>query len=158
VVTGRTREPHQLPGVAGSFLCHEGVYQGPGECSCPPTHGQQDGSVLCQPNGLEAIRHRQVAAGISAETSKLLAAGWSSGTNTAYQSAWKRWNSWYSQQQVNPLPCPIQPFLEFLTGLYEEGLKYHSIDTLRSAISMTHDQIEEIPIGQHPHAFQRNSY
>ena len=39
---------------------------------------------------LEAITSRQFATGISAETSQLLAAGWSTGKNTAYLSAWKR--------------------------------------------------------------------
>ena len=99
---------------------------------------------------LESIQLRQLAAGISEETSQLLAAGWSRGTNTAYQSAWKRWNSWCAEQQVDPLTCPIQPFLDFLTGLYKEGLQYCSINAIRSAISMTHDHIEGIPIRKHP--------
>ena len=42
---------------------------------------------------LEVIRHRQQAEGISREASQLLAAGWSKGTNTTYQSAWRRWDS-----------------------------------------------------------------
>ena len=32
--------------------------------------------------------------GISAEAVQLLLSGWSKGTNTAYQSAWKKWVSW----------------------------------------------------------------
>ena len=99
---------------------------------------------------LEAIRSRQFATGISAETSQLLAAGWSTGTNTAYQSAWKRWNSWCTEREVDPLSCSIQPFLEFLAGVFKEGLQYRSINTIRSAISMTHDHIEGTPIGKHP--------
>ena len=42
---------------------------------------------------LEIIWHRQQAAKISGKTSQLLAAGWSKGTNQAYQSARRKWNS-----------------------------------------------------------------
>ena len=96
---------------------------------------------------LETIRLRQLTTGISGETSQLLAAGWSSGTNTAYHSAWNRWSSWCAERQADPLSCPIGPFLEFLT---EEGLQYRSINTIRSVVSMTHDHIEGNPIGRHP--------
>ena len=99
---------------------------------------------------LEVIRQRQQAAGISRETSQLLAAGWSKGTNATYQSAWKRWDSWCSERQIDPVSCPIQPFLEFLTSLFQEGMQYHSVNTIRSAVSMTHEHIEGIPVGKHP--------
>jgi len=52
---------------------------------------------------LEIIQLRQLAVEISEETSHFLAAGWSRGTNTAYQSVWKRWNSWCAEQQVDSL-------------------------------------------------------
>ena len=97
---------------------------------------------------LEVIRHKQQAEGISREASQLLAAGWSKGTNTTYQSAWRRWDSWCSQRQIDPLSCAIQHFLEFLTSLFQEGLQYRTVNTIRSAVSMTH--IEGTPIGQHP--------
>ena len=87
--------------------------------------------------------------GISEETSQLLAAGWSRGTNTTYQSAWKRWNSWCSGWQINPISCSIQSFLEFLTSIFKGGLHYRIINVIWSAISMTHDHIEGIPMGQH---------
>ena len=41
-------------------------------------------------------------------------------------------------------------FLEFLTSLYKEGLQYRTINTIRSAVSSTHDHIEGAPIGKHP--------
>ena len=78
---------------------------------------------------LETIRHRQQAEGISSEASQLLAAGWSRGTNSTYECAWRRWDSWCSERQVDPISCAIQPFLEFLTGLFKEGLQYRTINT-----------------------------
>ena len=70
---------------------------------------------------LEVIKRRQQTEGISEETSQLLAAGWSRGTTTTYQSAWKRWNSWCSGWQINPISCSIQSFLEFLTSIFKGG-------------------------------------
>ena len=123
----------------------------PGTIDGPLQHPTPTGGIgTTTASRLEAIRSRQFATGISAETSQLLAAGWSTGTNTAYQSAWKTWNSWCTEREVNPLSCPIQPFLEFLAGVFKEGLQYRSINTIGSAISMTHDHIEGTPIGKHP--------
>ena len=41
--------------------------------------------------------------GISGEAAELLLSGWSKGTNTTYQSAWKKWASWCMQRKVDPL-------------------------------------------------------
>lgn len=38
---------------------------------------------------LESIRQQHCTRGIPKQTSELLLAGWSRGTNTAYQSGWK---------------------------------------------------------------------
>jgi len=68
-------------------------------------------------SSLEVIRQRQQSAGISGEASQLLATGWSKGTNTTYQSAWKQWDGWCSKQQVDPISS-----LKFLTSLFKEGM------------------------------------
>ena len=60
------------------------------------------------------------------------------------------YGSWCSVRQIDPISGSIQPFLEFLTSLFKEGLHYRTINTIRSAVSMTHDHIEGIPMGQHP--------
>ena len=101
-------------------------------------------------NRLETIRWQNSAAGVSEETSALLLAGWSTGTNSAYQSGWKRWNCWCQRREVDPVLCGVQPFLDFITSLFEEGLEYRTINLIRSAVSSTHGRIEGIPIGQHP--------
>ena len=112
--------------------------------------GPSSSSKTTVPSLLETIQHRQPAAGISAETSRLLAAGWSNENNRAYQSAWRKWDSWCSKQQVDLLPCHVQYFLEFLTSLCKNGTQYRSINVVRSAIATTLDHIEGTPMGQHP--------
>jgi len=116
----------------------------PGPVTSPDNSGQVETSRM------ESIRHQLSTDGISEETSELLLAGWSKHTNSAYQSGWKRWSSWCQGRKIDPIHCGIQPFLTFLTALFQEGLQYSSINTVRSAVSSTHQPIDGVPIGQHP--------
>jgi len=127
----------------------------PGSASGPNT---SDGPIRQTPSPdvykatpasrLEAIS-RQLAEGISEEASELLAIRWSKGTNNTYQSAWKQWDGWCTERSVDPFSCSVKYFLEFLTGLFKRGLKYRTINTIRSAVSMTHDHNDGIPVGIH---------
>ena len=99
---------------------------------------------------LESVRKQHLAKGISEKATELITASWSSGTNTAYQSAWRKWDCWCAQRQIDPFSCDIRFFLNFLAELFDQGLQHRSISAIRSAVSMTHNQVEGIPIGQHP--------
>ena len=70
---------------------------------------------------LQSIGEHHAATGISKGASDLLLAGWSKGTNTTYQSGWSKWILRCSEQEVDPISCGIQPFLDFLADLYEHG-------------------------------------
>lgn len=41
-------------------------------------------------------------------------------------------------------------FVNFLGSLFNEGLQYRSINTIRSAVSVTHQYTDGSPIGKHP--------
>ena len=99
---------------------------------------------------LEGIRRRFEAGGVSQDATDLITAGWSKGTNVAYQSAWRKWSSWCSCRSIDPFSCDVRYFVNFLAELFSSGLQHRSINTIRSAVSMTHDQIGGTPIGQHP--------
>ena len=100
---------------------------------------------------VESVRERYTSAGLSQQTADLLVAGWSQGTNTAYESGWRRWTCWCDSSHVDPFSSGIQPFLDFVVGsLFTEGLQYRTVNGIRSAVSMTHNPIENLPIGQHP--------
>ena len=99
---------------------------------------------------LESLWQQHAATGVSKETSELLLAGWSKGTNTAYQSGWKRWSGWCQRREVDPISSGVQPFLDFITSLFLEWLQYRSINLIRSAVSTTHLPVDGTPIGQHP--------
>ena len=68
----------------------------------------------------------------------------------AYESGWKRWLCWCTSREVDPLSSGVHPFLDFIGDLFAEGLQYRTINSIRSAVSMTHNPIEGVPIGQHP--------
>ena len=53
-------------------------------------------------------------------------------------------------EKIDPLSCGVEPFLDFITSLVQEGLQYCSINIIRSAVSTTHLPLEGAPIGQHP--------
>ena len=75
---------------------------------------------------------------------------YSGGTSSSYQSGWKKWGCWCSRREIDPFSCDIRHFLDFLSELFEDGLQHRTINSIRSAVSMTHDQVEGVPIGQHP--------
>ena len=110
------------------------------------SHGTQQVAI----SSLEAVRKQHKSTGVSEKASDFIESGWSKGTNVAYQSAWSKWSSWCHEQQVDPISCEIHFIVNFLAELYAQGLQQQSINTIRSAVSMTHSQIEGIPVGQHP--------
>ena len=64
-----------------------------------------------------------------------------------YQSAWKSFDSWCFGKSEDPISCPVNIVLEFLTDLFDKGLQYRTINTYRSAISMTHLPLDGSLIG-----------
>ena len=71
---------------------------------------------------LESIRRQHASVGVSEQAAELLVAGWSKGTNTAYQSGWQQWYSWCCSREIDPIHCGVQPLLDFLTELFQSGL------------------------------------
>ena len=99
LVSGSAKSPNRLPPDPPSRLRSSG---GPLQQSAPT-----GGNRPIVSSFLETIRQRQLAVGISGETSQLLAVGWSSGTNRAHKSAWKEWDSWCTDQQVDSISCLV---------------------------------------------------
>ena len=88
--------------------------------------------------------------GISERVSKISRSSWRSRTEKHYQSAWKSFDSWCFGKSEDPISCPVNIVLEFLTDLFDKGLQYRTINTYRSAISMTHLPLDGSLIGSHP--------
>ena len=102
------------------------------------------------PDRLAYLRHKYEMQGISKRVTELLIESWRTNTNTSYNSAWRKWHSWCTRRGCDPTSTSINNVLQFLADQFDSGLQYRSINSLRSAISMTHTNISGIPIGQHP--------
>ena len=59
-------------------------------------------------------------------------------------------DSWYFERGIDPLSAPISDFLELPFEQFETGKQYHTINTIRSALSMTHNDIDDTRVGQQP--------
>ena len=99
---------------------------------------------------LENIRRRGQAEGLSAEATSLISAGWSTGTNSVYQSAWAKWCSLCDKREIDPFSWSVAALVNYLASLYREGLQHRTINTARSAISMTHCEVDGLSMGKHP--------
>ena len=70
-------------------------------------------------------------------------------TEKQYESAWKQFCHWCHQKSVNPFSCPLDSILLYLSDLYAKGSQYRTINSHRSAISMTHSPIDNVCVGAH---------
>ena len=96
------------------------------------------------------VRESLGSKGLSDRVVSIMQKSWRGATESAYSSVWRRWSSWCTEREADPVSAPINLVLEFLTDLYDEGKQYRTINTARSAISMTHDQVDGLKVGQHP--------
>ena len=65
-------------------------------------------------NGQEIFRKNLVEKGISNTVANLISNSRRSVTKSNYQSAWKKWVTWFSEGQINPVTCSINFVLNFL--------------------------------------------
>ena len=119
----------------------------PGSFRSPTSNGDPRAAPVSR---MEGLRKNHRAAGISERSSKLILSGWSKGTTSSYQSGWKKWSCWCNRREINPFSCDIKHFLDFLSEVFEDGLQHRTINSIRSAVSMTHDRVEGVPTRQHP--------
>jgi len=101
------------------------------------------------PDHLAYLLHRYEIQGFLQRVAELLIESWRSNTNTAYNSAWCKWHSWCIRQNCDPTSASVNNIMQFLVDQFDAGLQYHSINTLRSAISMTHATIDGTLVGHH---------
>ena len=98
---------------------------------------------------MDLVREQLASKGLSKEASSLIVQSRRAGTQSHYKSAWGQWASWCAQQQIDPVRCPLNQILEFLTSLFSKGLQYSTIGGYRSAISAFHENCEGTSIGEH---------
>ena len=101
-------------------------------------------------SGLDSVRGKLQAEGISEKASNLILSSRRDGTTSHYESSWRKWSGWCSQRKIHPFRCPLADILEFLSVSFEEGLEYNTIAGYRSALSAYHEPIDGLSVGSHP--------
>ena len=110
--------------------------------SCP--------SRVPETSRMACIRNSLQNQGISKEASELILASWRHNTESAYSCNWRRWETWCQERNYNPLGATIGQILEFLSSEFAGGKQYRTLNSYRSAISMTHPPIDGVVVGKHP--------
>lgn len=81
------------------------------------------------------IRRELKNRGIQKGARDLILQSWRDVTKQQYNSYIKKWLEFCSSKGINPFQPELKHILMFLTGLYENGLQYRSINVARSALS-----------------------
>ena len=99
---------------------------------------------------LACIRGSSQARGLSDRVIDIIRKSWRTSTESSYSSAWRQWDCWCIERNTDPFSAPLKDILEFLCEQFNMGKQYRTINTLRSAISMTHEEVDGARIGEHP--------
>ena len=102
------------------------------------------------PDRLAYLRQHLKTQGLSQRATELIIESWRDNTNDAYNTAWRKWYRWCIERDINPISASVVNIVQFLVDQFDTGLQYRTINTLRSAISTTHPDIEGSSVGSHP--------
>lgn len=142
LVPTASEEPSGLATVASTSPGH------PDQCVRPePPAGNARASSTSR---LACVRRSYRAERLSEGVMGIIRKSWRDSTESSYSSAWRQWDSWCAERCTDPISAPLAEVLEFLLLQFEEGKQYRTINTIRSAISMTHEEVDGTRIGQHP--------
>lgn len=89
----------------------------------PSTNSEQDIKI----SGVENFKRSKQVQGISGDATRLLAAAWRKGTQSAYNTCWGHWCSWCTEKQIDPFCASVEQIPNFLTYLFEKGYEYRTI-------------------------------
>ena len=100
-------------------------------------------------DGMAVVDRHFSAKGFSEETRKLLALSWRKGTRKDYTAKFKQFSMWCTERKVDPFLASLNDCADFLTSLFQRGLKYRTVNGYRSMLSSFMPPIDNCPIGQH---------
>ena len=123
----------------------------PGHCIQPRRPETSTGGGRPSPSSRVVCVGRSCSTqGLSERVTDIIRKSWRASTESAYSNAWRQWVGWCLERETDPLSAPVRDILEFLCERFEAGKQYRTINTLRSAISMTHEEVDGVRVGQHP--------
>ena len=99
---------------------------------------------------MEDYRRAHNLESISDPAFSLVSSGWRQSTKDRYGRAWDAFSRFLRSNNVLINSVSITNVVDYLSVLFQRGLKYYTINLHRSAISMTLPLIDSLPVGQHP--------
>uniref|UniRef100_A0A1X7UKX7 Core-binding (CB) domain-containing protein n=1 Tax=Amphimedon queenslandica TaxID=400682 RepID=A0A1X7UKX7_AMPQE len=112
------------------------------------TSGNTSGSNSI-PSRVAYLRQHYKDQKLLSEASDLLLLSWRQKTSQSYNSLSKKWISWFTEKQCDPISGPIEDVVSFLAHLYKDGYQYRSLNAYRSAIASMHTPIVGVSVGHH---------
>ena len=125
----------------------------PSETDTPSDKPQQQQSstdTSVESSRVANIRDSLDHQGISSQATILILSSWRKSTEEAYSCCWRKWEQWCASFGHSSIQAPISAILDFLACQFAEGKQYRTINSYRSAISMTHNPIDGVVVGKHP--------
>jgi len=101
-------------------------------------------------SGLDHIRESLSTTGLSKGAVELISGSRREGTISNYESAWRKFCCWCSEQKIDPFRCDLTFVLNYLAVLFNQNYEYNTINLHRSAISAYHDEVDCLSVGKHP--------
>ena len=100
---------------------------------------------------MDCIRQRFVSQGFSIGSADVICQSWSLGTGKRFETAWKAWTwtSWCSSKSTDLFQAPVATFLDFLHHIYVSGRCYSTVNSYRSAVSVTIEAVTGYSLGAH---------
>ena len=86
-------------------------------------------------NGVSTLLNSFRQFNVSPEVTDILMSSWRSGTQKQYKTYLEKWLLFCREREVDYCSPPISDAVEFLMGLYAQGLGYSTLNTARSALS-----------------------
>ena len=99
---------------------------------------------------MACLREKYQRGSVSVEVSKLMLASCRTKSSQTHDSLFRRWASWCSERNHNPILGPVADVANFLAYLHKEGYQSRSLNAYRSAISSIHDAVDGMDVGKHP--------
>lgn len=96
-----------------------------------PTSPTQESSS----DGMSCVRGSFSRYNFPEEVTDILMAAWRKGTQKQYATYLKKWMAFCRERQINCYSPPLSDTLQFLSGLFNQGLSYSTLNTARSALS-----------------------
>ncbi|WAR20627.1 YI31B-like protein [Mya arenaria] len=139
---------HQYSGNVDSRSIHS--ESGPGHIEITTNIESASFSQQTTSNAMSYIRRSYEKRNLSEKYINIIMASWRKTTQKQYSTYINRWIHFCREREIDPLQTPIEYCIEFLTELYDSGLRYETLNTARSAVSSLCKKQNGYNVGSHP--------